>query len=358
MAIIERVKTFRRKICSLGGDIVSSQDEQSWQQIEDRGMKQSPKISVVVPVYKAERFLHGCVDSILAQTFEDFELLLIDDGSPDSSGKICDEYAENDHRVRVFHTPNGGANKARALGVSESAGSEYITFVDSDDSLPSTALHDLYALAGEEYDIIIGNYDRNPKQYADGEMDNLELVKRIYAYSIASSPYAKLFRRELFDEETFDLPRDFVMGEDFIMNLRLAFACDRKIRIAHTVVYHYNDNTEGIMNTFNYTLDYLGSSYHFKKSVIPEPYRERCMPYCIANVLMMNHVIVGHYYYHKTREKTQLHLQVIEDIRNYGYKGQWWERFALRFANPMFSRLYLGIRAMTQWLKRMKRRWI
>ena len=321
-------------------------------------MKQSPKISVVVPVYKAERFLHSCVDSILAQTFEDFELLLVDDGSPDSSGKTCDEYAENDHRVRVFHIPNGGANKARALGVAKSGESEYITFVDSDDSLPPTALQDLYALASEGYDIIIGNYDRNPKRYADGEIDKLELAKQIYAYSIAPSPYAKLFRRELFDEKTFDLPRDFVMGEDLIMNLRLAFACNGKIRIVPTVVYHYNDNAEGIMSTFNYTLDYLGRSYHFKKSVIPEPYREECMPYCIANILMMNHVIVGHYYHHKTREKTQLHLQVLEDIRNYGYRERWWERCALRFSSPMFSRLYLGIRALILWMKKIKRRWI
>lgn len=319
-------------------------------------MKQSPKISVVVPVYKAERFLHGCVDSILTQTFGDFELLLIDDGSPDSSGKICDEYAQNDHRVRVFHIPNGGANKARALGVAQSAASEYITFVDSDDSLPPTALHDLYALTGEEYDIIIGSYDRNPKQYADGEMDKLELARQIYSYDIATSPYAKLFRRELFDENTFDLPRDFVMGEDFIMNLRLAFACNRKIRIAHTVVYHYNDNAGGIMNTFNYTLDYLGRSYHYKKSAIPESYREECMPYCIANVLMMNHLIVGHYYHHKTREKTQLHQQVIEDIRNYDYRGQWWERFALKFSNPVFSRLYLWIRECIIALKKLKRK--
>lgn len=98
-------------------------------------MEQLPKISVVVPVYKAEKFLHSCVESILAQTFENFELLLVDDGSPDNSGKICDEYAKNDGRVQVFHIANGGANRARALGVAHAKG-EYVTFVDSDDSLP------------------------------------------------------------------------------------------------------------------------------------------------------------------------------------------------------------------------------
>ena len=72
-----------------------------------------PKISIIVPVYKAEKYLHRCIDSILAQSFADFELLLIDDGSPDASGAICDEYAKNDYRIRVIHKENGGVAKRR-----------------------------------------------------------------------------------------------------------------------------------------------------------------------------------------------------------------------------------------------------
>ena len=93
-----------------------------------------PKISVIVPVYKAEKYLHRCVDSILSQTFTDFELLLINDGSPDNSGTICDEYAQKDSRVRVFHKENGGVSSARNLGLRKANG-EYITFVDSDDHI-------------------------------------------------------------------------------------------------------------------------------------------------------------------------------------------------------------------------------
>lgn len=85
-----------------------------------------PKISVIVPVYNTEKYLHRCVDSILAQTFTDFELLLIDDGSTDSSGAICDEYAQKDSRVRVFHKENGGASSARNLGLDNATG-EWIT---------------------------------------------------------------------------------------------------------------------------------------------------------------------------------------------------------------------------------------
>ena len=91
-----------------------------------------PFISVIVPVFNAEKSLHRCVDSILTQKYTDFELLLINDGSTDSSGAICDRYAAKDSRVRVFHKENGGASSARNLGLDNARG-EWITFCDSDD---------------------------------------------------------------------------------------------------------------------------------------------------------------------------------------------------------------------------------
>ena len=91
-----------------------------------------PKISVIVPVYNTEKYLHRCIDSVLAQTFTDWELLLIDDGSKDTSGSICDKYAAKDKRIRVFHKENGGVSSARNLGRDYAQG-EWVTFVDSDD---------------------------------------------------------------------------------------------------------------------------------------------------------------------------------------------------------------------------------
>jgi len=93
---------------------------------------ESPKVSVIVPVYKVEKYLPECIGSILAQTFTDFELILADDGSPDNSGKICDDYAARDFRIRVFHKENGGVSSARNLGIDNARG-EWIAFVDSDD---------------------------------------------------------------------------------------------------------------------------------------------------------------------------------------------------------------------------------
>ena len=98
----------------------------------------NPQISVIVPVYNGECYLHECIDSILNQSFTDFELILLDDGSSDKSGKICDEYAEKDQRIRVIHKDNEGINATRRRGVNEAKGI-WVNFCDNDDSLPVDA---------------------------------------------------------------------------------------------------------------------------------------------------------------------------------------------------------------------------
>lgn len=103
-----------------------------------------PQISVIVPVYKVEKYLHECVDSILAQTFRDFELILVDDGSPDNCGAICDEYAAKDSRIRVIHQENQGLSGARNSGIDVARG-EYITFIDSDDVVSCDYLEVLFS---------------------------------------------------------------------------------------------------------------------------------------------------------------------------------------------------------------------
>ena len=102
-------------------------------------------ISVIVPVYRVEAYLGECIDSILAQTYQDFELILVDDGSPDNCGVICDEYAAKDSRIRVVHQQNGGLSAARNAGLDIARG-EYVTFVDSDDKIPKNYLAILYGM--------------------------------------------------------------------------------------------------------------------------------------------------------------------------------------------------------------------
>lgn len=108
----------------------------------------SPKISIIVPVYKVEPYIHKCIDSILNQTFKDFELILVDDGSPDNCGNICDEYEKKDIRIKVIHKENGGLSSARNAGLDIAIG-KYVGFVDSDDYIEKDMYEILYSICEE-----------------------------------------------------------------------------------------------------------------------------------------------------------------------------------------------------------------
>ena len=111
-------------------------------------------VSIIVPVYKAEKYIHQCIDSLLAQTYRNIEVILVDDGSPDHCGKICDEYAAKDSRVKVIHQQNGGVSAARNTGIAHSRG-EWIAFVDADDSVTCAYIEPLYA---NDSDWVISGY--------------------------------------------------------------------------------------------------------------------------------------------------------------------------------------------------------
>ena len=116
-----------------------------------------PTISIIVPVYKVENYIHRCVDSILGQTYADFELILVDDGSPDNCGAICDDYAAKDSRVVVIHQENGGLSAARNAGIDwvlANSNSQWLTFIDSDDWVNKTYLESLLEVADEEDSLI------------------------------------------------------------------------------------------------------------------------------------------------------------------------------------------------------------
>lgn len=112
-----------------------------------------PKVTIIVPVYNVEKYLTCCIGSILSQSFKDFELLLIDDGSSDLSGEICDDYVEKDARIRVFHKENGGVSSARNLGL-ENAQGEWICFIDSDDWVEVDFLKEL--IQYDSFDLVVG----------------------------------------------------------------------------------------------------------------------------------------------------------------------------------------------------------
>lgn len=210
------------------------------------------KISIIVPIYKAEAYLRECVQSVLAQTFPDFELLLIDDGSPDGSGAICDAYAERDARVRVIHKPNGGASSARNAGLTLAAG-EYLTFVDSDDLLHPAMLEFLLRAAEEvgaeasvcgycgfETEPSFGEPTYAIRRIAPGRDFCLEPYRIEYV-----APWAKLFRRELFSDLRF--PEHLRMCEDEALLFRALYKCGR-IAELETVLYGYRATPGSTMN--------------------------------------------------------------------------------------------------------------
>lgn len=186
----------------------------------------NPIISVIVPVYNAEKYLRRCIDSILAQTFTDFELLLIDDGSKDRSGEICDGYARKDKRVKVFHKENGGVSSARNLGLDNARG-EWICFCDSDDIVTQTYLSDMIGAVNEESQFVLSNYRRID---AKGSVINLDYIvledadmvryfidKKVFALS---APYAKLYKTDVISEYHIRFPLGIQMGEDAIFIMR------------------------------------------------------------------------------------------------------------------------------------------
>jgi len=166
------------------------------------------KISVIVPVYNTAQFLPHCIESILSQSFTDFELLLIDDGSTDSSGKICDAYAEKDNRIRVFHKENGGVSSARNLGLDNARG-EWVAFVDSDDWVED----DYFQIPFEEnVDLYVQNWI-----FANG--DKMEYYQRQF---IGYEDYCA-FLKENIHTDTFRTVCCFFLKEKIIQDNRIRF---------------------------------------------------------------------------------------------------------------------------------------
>jgi glycosyltransferase involved in cell wall biosynthesis len=197
-----------------------------------------PAISVIVPIYNVEQYLHKCLDSILAQTFKDFELILVDDGSPDKCGEICEYYANKDNRIHVIHKINGGVSSARNRGIDIARG-EYIAFVDPDDTIEPTMYDVLFQTAlNHRADIVVCSYKtidlvnnsttispvwRNVDCIIDKntiETYVLPLVLIDKTYSLISS-WNKLYRKSMFDSLNIRFDEKKHFGEDERLNITL-----------------------------------------------------------------------------------------------------------------------------------------
>ena len=226
------------------------------------------EISIIVPVYNVEKYLENCIESILNQTFKDFELILVDDGSTDNSGKICDIYEKKDSRIKVIHKNNGGLSSARNAGI-DIAGSKYIGFVDSDDSIHPKMYEILYDLQ-QIYDVDISmcsfkkiyeNIDVRNK-YVEKlqitEMDNIKAINNLYNSDIRLDlivAWNKLYKKELFNNIRFELGR---LHEDEFIIHKILYKSKRLVHI-NRELYYYLQREGSIMSniSLNSRIDYI-----------------------------------------------------------------------------------------------------
>lgn len=231
----------------------------------------NPKISVIVPVYKAEKYLHRCVDSILSQTFTDFELLLVDDGSPDNSGNICDDYAKKDTRVRVFHQENKGVSRSRNCGLENAIG-EYIMFIDSDDEIHVSAMDICYNTAIiNDIDTLQYSLTRDYKELGkrnptSGPVAVVDYVKSgEFMVCIGGS----FIRRSVIENQKIRFNNSLKIAEDLIFILT-CIACSRRCQRLFDNLYYYMNNIYSVSNNRK-TIDMIKScnALHEFKSRYP-----------------------------------------------------------------------------------------
>lgn len=214
-----------------------------------------PKISIIVPVYKVEKFINRCVDSILAQTFTDFEVILVDDGSPDNCGVICDEYARKDSRVIVIHQKNGGLSAARNAGIDwtfANSDSEWITFIDSDDWIHPRYLEMLInSVQNTGKSIAVCSFERTEGN--EPIVNEMKLCPQIWETEdfyfsnteIATVAWGKLYSKKYFKDIRYPLGK---IHEDEYVTYRILFE-NKDIAFIDQPLYAYYQNTEGITHS-------------------------------------------------------------------------------------------------------------
>ena len=241
----------------------------------------SEKISVVVPIYKVEKYLKKCVDSLISQTYQDLEIILVDDGSPDACPAICAEYAKKDSRIKVIHKENGGLSSARNMGLDVASG-EYVTFIDSDDFLASNACEYLLGLI-KKYDAdfamcSVARCKEGEESINNKASEKITLVEGDDVLSQLQSTTidllciacAKLYKRELFDDIRYPLGR--VHEDEFVLHKCLY----KTKRFVHSSLplYNYLIRGDSIMSSRNDkeltdALDAFGDRYEFLETHCP-----------------------------------------------------------------------------------------
>ncbi|MFZ7133255.1 MAG: glycosyltransferase family 2 protein [Eubacteriales bacterium] len=223
-------------------------------------------ISIIVPIYKVEKYLHRCVDSILNQIYKNLEIILVDDGSPDNCGSICDEYKTKDYRIKVIHKKNGGLSDARNAGL-ELVNGDYICFLDSDDWIHEEYISKLYhLLIKTNSDISVCNFIRtstenilinnfNEEIYEFSNVEALgQFIDKLYVQMVVS--WGKLYKKKLFNNIRFPVGR---IHEDEFITYKLIYKANKIVFSTAQLLYYWqrNESIMGVGFNIKYRLDAL-----------------------------------------------------------------------------------------------------
>lgn len=202
----------------------------------------NPLVSVIVPVYKVEDYLDDCIKSIIGQSFKDFELILVDDGSPDRCPAMCDAWAEKDTRIKVIHKKNGGVSSARNVGIDAAQGA-WIWFVDGDDTVSTSALETLMQHLNSEYDLIIfeGSLDEIYKK------DDSFFGEYYFKYRFGFGPCNKIYKAEIIQNNSLKFDTQESIGEDLLFNIHYYMFADI-YRFLDYKCYFYRQHAASAMN--------------------------------------------------------------------------------------------------------------
>ncbi len=281
-------------------------------------------VSVIIPVYNIENYVDDCLKSALGQTYSNLEIIVVDDGSKDRSGEICDEYARADSRVRVLHRANGGLSAARNSGI-EAASGEYITFIDGDDYVDDTYVETLYGLIEGgadisicEFSYVYGDKVKRCKSKLRGklEMTSHEALKTmLYQNYYDTSAWGKLYKRELFaDGVRFPEGKLF---EDMGTTYKLLLKAD-KVAYENISVYYYVQRNDSISNSEynprkNDYLEFAEEIYTTVKTEAPE-----CIDAAASRVVSVAAHLMREMYPKGAEDKyTELRRGMYEKIKRY-----------------------------------------
>ena len=249
------------------------------------------RVSVIVPIYNVETYLKKCIDSIINQTYRNLEIILINDGSPDNCGTICDEYADKDERIKVIHKNNGGLSDARNVGL-EIATGDFITFVDSDDWIELDT-YEVMINAMNKYaaDMVVSNinyvYDdksnRKNDEYQIRIFNKEEAMKElIHDGLVQAVVWNKLYKKELIDNMKFKVGK---LNEDEFFTYKICARAEKIIYIPNAL-YQYRQRENSIMGTYSLKrLDGVEALYerlNFIKKKFPNLYAQAKLGFCYA----------------------------------------------------------------------------